>query len=483
MQQYVRFVLDERIVSVGFPDPSGLKPSATILNYLRSLPFHKGVKEGCAEGDCGACTVVIAEKGVDGKLAYSAVDSCLLFLPMIHGKQLITVENLAFRKGGHVQLHPVQEQMVETDGSQCGYCTPGIVMSLFSLYKNHNNPSRDVIDDALAGNLCRCTGYRPIVEAAQKACSGDGKDRFTEKETDIIALLDRIDSSGETLELITEQQSYFKPFTLAEALRLRKEHPHAIVIGGSTDIALRQTKKKELLPEILDLSGVKELKGITETAGMFSIGSGTSMETLKTFVGSKIPALSAILEVFGSLQIRNLATIGGNIGSASPIGDLLPLLFALDAQVVLASEHEERILPVREFITGYRKTSLAPDELIKTLVFPLPGEDEILWMHKVSKRRNLDISTVSLAVFLRRDGEIIREIRLGYGGMAERTRRATETESFLTGRSWSRSNVEAAMKILDGEFTPLSDARAEKEFRTAAARNLLMKCFMETQNS
>ena len=388
MKNVIKFVLDDKIVEVDFTKHPELKPTTTVLNYLRSYPTHKGVKEGCAEGDCGACTIVLSEL-CDNKLKYKTIDSCLVFLPMIHGKQLITVENLAIKKEKETVLHPVQQMMVETNGSQCGYCTPGIVMSLFGLYKNHNNPSREIIEDALTGNLCRCTGYQSIIEAAEKACSNNGFDHFTEKEDQIITLLNKIAENKETLLVKNKKQKYFKPFTLAEALRLRKENPDALIINGATDVALRQTKKKELLNEIIDLSSVEQLKSYYEDSQCCYFGVGMTMEQVRKVAADKFPPLHEILSVFGSLQIRNVATIGGNVGSASPIGDSLPLLFAYGAKVKLASETNERTLGIEDFIIGYRKTELRNDELITEIIVP-KNENAIVKSYKVSRRKDLE---------------------------------------------------------------------------------------------
>lgn len=479
MQHTVRFVLDDKIVEIDFLKVPGLKPSTTALNYLRSGPLHKGVKESCAEGDCGACTIVVAEPGNNGSLIYKALDSCLVFLPMIHGKQLITVENLALSGKNGNTLHPVQQMMIETNGTQCGYCTPGIIMSLFALFKNHIDPSREVIEDALTGNLCRCTGYEPILEAARKACT-DGKDHFSGREKMIFSMLKEITSARETLEIQTENQTYYKPFTLVEALRLRKGNPEAALINGSTDVALRQTKNREFLPLILDISAIDELKTFRETGDDYEFGSGVTLEQVKEITEERIPSLHKILKVFGSLQIRNIATIGGNIGSASPIGDTLPVLFALGAKIKVGSLASERIIGIDDFITGYRQTGLKKDELITEILIPKTPEGVTIGSYKVSKRKYLDISTVAGAFRLKTHKEIITEIVLAFGGMAATTKRALKTEKFLEGKKWTRETVKEAMDILAGEFTPLSDARAGAEFRKTVAANLLLKFYLET---
>lgn len=239
-ENVIAFVLDDKIKIIDFTKTPCLKPTTTVLNYLRSLHNHKGVKEGCSEGDCGACTVVLGEMNLEGKIKYTAVDSCLVFLPMIHGKQLVTVENLSPKTVNPDELHPVQKYMVNQFGSQCGYCTPGFIMSLFALYKNHKNPSRDVILDSLTGNLCRCTGYQPIIDAAREACKEGTEDRFTEKEPYIYELLEDIANATDTISVITDKQKYFRPISIQDALELRLEYPEAIIVNGSTDVALRQ---------------------------------------------------------------------------------------------------------------------------------------------------------------------------------------------------------------------------------------------------
>jgi xanthine dehydrogenase small subunit len=398
---------------------------------------------------------------------------------MIHGKQIITVENLAIPGNNGKILHPVQQMMVETNGTQCGYCSPGIVMSLFALFKNQNNPSRENIADALTGNLCRCTGYEPILEAAREACKG-GKDHFSGKETMILTMLKEITSGRETLEIQTENQSYYKPFTLDEALKLRKEKPEAILVSGSTDVALRQTKIKEVLPVILDLSAIDELKTFRESGDDFIFGAGLTLEQVKEITETKLPSVHKILKIFGSLQIRNLATLGGNIGSASPIGDTIPLLFAHKAKIKVCSSDSERILNFEDFITGYRKTGIRKDELITEVIIPKTPEGVTIGSYKVSKRKDLDISAVAGAFRLKTKKGIVTEMVLAYGGMAAMAKRALKTEKYLEGKKWTRETVEGAMNLLAVEFSPISDARAGAEFRNTVAANLLLKFYSET---
>src|ERR1035437_7772922 len=315
MQQTISFVLDGKIQTIDFREQ--YEPTTTVLNFLRSSPLHKGVKEGCAEGDCGACTIVIGELSSDKKMQYKAIDSCLVFLPMIHGKQLITVENLSAKTVSSEILHPVQQTMVDGNGSQCGYCTPGIIMSLFSLYKTENDPSKETIEDALTGNLCRCTGYKPIIEAAAKACVNKGEDQFTQNEKHIVDLLLQIKNETHSLEIITKRQKYFQPKTKAEALILRNKMQNSVLLSGATDVALRVTKRHELLDEIIDLSNIDELKKCIKTDYILKFGAGMSLEEVKVISKNELPALHEALVVFGSKQIRTLATLGGNLGSGS----------------------------------------------------------------------------------------------------------------------------------------------------------------------
>lgn len=475
MPDRVSFVLDGRPVAVDFGPGSGLTPTTTVLQYLRALPRHRGVKEGCAEGDCGACTVVLAEPDGAG-LRYEAVDSCLLFLPMLHRRQLITVANLKRPDG---VLHPVQQAMVDGHGSQCGFCTPGIVMSLFALYKQTDRVTEAGIRSALAGNLCRCTGYRPIIDAARAACDRRAPDHFTADEGRIRSLLEKIPEGA--VAIFTGAQRYLRPSTLREALGWRREYPEAVVVNGATDIALRVTKRHEQLPVILDLSAVREMKDLREENGTLIAGAGVTMQRLQEFSRTRLPVLSSLADSFGSLQIRNMATLGGNIGTASPVGDTLPLLMACDARVVLAAEGGERIVPANGLVVGYRRTACSPGELIAAVRIPIdPGRPVLRW-YKVSRRRDVDIATVSGGFRLELDaGRCVRRIVLAYGGMADRTKQAAATEAYLTGKPWTRRTVEKAMPFLRDDFQPISDVRGSAEMRMVAAGNMLLKFWDET---
>ncbi len=468
----IKFVYRNQIKEIDF-DSSPFTPNTTLLQFLRSESGSKGTKEGCNEGDCGACSVVLIEK-VNGKLTYRAVNSCVMFLPSAHGKQILTIEDL----GTTENLHPIQEIFVKEHASQCGFCTPGFIMSLFAQKAQKTDSSKEELIEAIEGNLCRCTGYRPIVVAAEDLAKIQDISYFeTYTRQDLI---DKIDKK-ETIIIKKDNYEYYIPFSLNDALRLKKEHQDAIISSGGTDLVLRVTKKKMPIHKIIDITMIDEIKGFRKDHTNLCIGAGTKIEDVYQITKKDIPALSQMLSLFGSKQIRNRASIGGNIATASPIGDTLPVLIALKAKLVLSAINTERIKTIENFIQGYRKTDLMSDELIKELILPLPEENTITKSYKISKRTHLDISTVSAGFSLKLDKGKVSEIILAYGGMAEMPKRATDTETFLQGKEWNEKNILEATKILKKEFTPLSDARSSSEARTIMAKNLLIKFFEETK--
>jgi xanthine dehydrogenase small subunit len=396
---------------------------------------------------------------------------------MIHGKQLITIENLKSPDG---KLHPVQQALVDSHGSQCGFCTPGIIMSLFALYKNEQKPDRDTIDNALMGNLCRCTGYTPIIEAAKNVCRKKRKDHFSANEEKIIHLLRRIKS--ERLVLTHNNQKYFRPVSIKDALQLRRKNPDAVSIAGATDIALRVTKNHETFVKVIDLSSISKLSGIKHNKNDTKIMAGTTLAMIRSYAKNIFPALYDTLNVFGSEQIRNLATIGGNLATASPIGDIAPVLMAYESSIILVGQKKNRKLAIEDFITGYRKTACGRSELISAIMIPHPKKNLKIRFYKFSKRRDLDISTVSGGFRLELTKKNrIKSIKLAYGGLAQMTKRALKTEKFLMRKEWNEDVVLKAGQILQKEFKPISDARAGAEGRMIAAKNLLLKFWTDTK--
>lgn len=473
----VKFILNDKLMTISF-NSSEFKPTDTVLKYLRSQFGLKGTKEGCGEGDCGACTVVLAEINGD-KISYRSLNSCLLFIPMLQGKQLITVESLEDKNG---LLHPVQQKMIEYYGSQCGYCTPGIVMNLFAAYKNNQSPDIDSIKKTLSGNLCRCTGYTPIIFAAQDILNDIHDDHFTDNEKQIYKSLTLIQGHN-TLYFEKNGQFYIKPFSLNDALIERKKHPTANIITGNTDFVLKVTKKKFFAEKILDLSDVKELNHINTIGNSYIIGSGTSLEKIKDTVQKDFPALNNSLSFFGSLQIRNIASLAGNIGSASPIGDSLPVLIAHKAIVQLKNINGTRSVLLEDFIKSYRKTDLKDDELIVAVEIPKNNKGFVR-SYKVSKRKETDISTLSACFNLNIDTKTgnVAEIIIVFGGMAATPKRALKTEKFLISKPFNKDTINDAQLILQTEFEPISDVRAEAEYRKIAAPNLLQKFYYDFSN-
>ncbi|MBN2894158.1 MAG: xanthine dehydrogenase small subunit [Bacteroidales bacterium] len=467
----ISFVFKNKIRTIDFNN-SEFSPTSTLLEFIRAQQNTKGTKEGCNEGDCGACTVVVVEKS-GNELKYRAVNSCVMFLPSIHGKQVLTIEDI----GSSDNLHPIQQIFIDQHASQCGFCTPGFIMSLFAQKADNPNSSKDELIEAITGNLCRCTGYRPIVDSAVDISKLNDLKLFHNYANP--ELIDSI-PVNDIVSLKTAKNEYYIPFNIEDAIKLRKEHKDAVITSGGTDLVLVVTKRKEHLPKIIDVSLLVDTQQIIETKDEIIFGAGVKIEDIYQFSKTKLPAMAEMLSLFGAKQIRNRATIGGNVGTASPIGDILPVLYAYNADIIIKGDTERKV-NINDYIIGYRKTLLGENELIKAVSIQKPAPNRITKAYKISKRVNLDISTVSAGFSMELEKNIIKDIVLNYGGMAERPKRASETENFLNGKEWTEQVVTEAMKIVEKEFTPLTDARSSKEARIIMAKNLLLKFYLETK--
>ena len=452
---------------------SHLDPNLTVLEYLRRHLGRTGTKEGCASGDCGACTVVVGE--LDGeRLRYRTLNACLAFLPALHGKQLITVEDL---KQGEA-LHPVQQAMVDCHGSQCGFCTPGFVMSLFALRKAGGDYDRARALEALGGNLCRCTGYRPILDAAAQACADRTPDRFDAQEAETVARLKAIAPQG-TAELSDGQKRCLLPTTLAELADAFVAEPTARLLAGGTDLALEVTQFHRPLPALIHVGHVAELKRLEVTDTHLVIGAATPLTDCYAALAAEYPDFGELLHRFASLQIRNQGTLGGNIGNASPIGDSPPLLIALGAELLLRRGGETRTLALEDYFLGYKVTARQEGEFIEAIGVPRASGNGAFRPYKVAKRLDVDISAVCAAFNLTLENGVVRGARIAYGGMAAIPRRAGAAEAALLGQPFDAAGIERACQALAADFAPLSDFRASREYRLLTAQNLLRKCHLE----
>jgi xanthine dehydrogenase small subunit len=466
----IRFIRGGELVSL-----TNVPPDRTLLEVLREDLGATGTKEGCGEGDCGACTVVIAEAEGD-KLQYRAINSCIRLAHSIDGMALWTVEDLAGQDG---QLHPAQEAMVQCHGSQCGFCTPGFVMSLFGMYQNHvcqGEPiTRALAQEELSGNLCRCTGYRPILDAAQKMAE------LPPVRVDEPALAARLNELAVKRQTVPATGSYLLPKSVPELLALRAQHPQAQIVAGCTDAGLWVTKQHMQFAQVLDVTQVQELRRVERYENHIAIGAAATLTDAFDALVADRPQLKAFATRFAGLPVRNSGTLGGNVANGSPIGDSMPLLIALGAHVVLMSERGHREMPLEQFYTGYRKNVLQPDEVLAWVKVPKPAQGEFLRAYKISKRYDDDISAVCLVVQLNvRDG-VVRHVRIGAGGVAPTPARAVQTEAALLGQPWTLETVQQATAALRAEFKPISDMRASAAYRAEVLGNLLQRFWLESQ--
>jgi xanthine dehydrogenase small subunit len=446
-------------------------PTQTLLQYLQHSG-RTGTKEGCGDGDCGACTVVVLGQDATGHPQYQAINTCLIPLAAMADRDILTVEGIA-----NGSLHPVQAAMVQTGGSQCGYCTPGFIMSLFAAYYDGA-----IADAAVEGNLCRCTGYLAIRRAAQQLNQGDQP-----RTHDPFAI--KLQQPPQPLPPMQYQgngQQFYRPTSLSDVLTLLDHYPEATLIAGATDLGLEMSHHRRVFPLLISLEAVPELLEIQDAPASIEIGAAVPLSQIQRCLQGLFPSLDTMLHWFAAGQIRNRATLGGNLGTASPIGDLPPVLLALNAQLKVASLAQQRTLPLDAFFTAYRQTELRPGEVIVSVQIPktmAPGATHRFnQSYKVGKRGTDDISIVAAAFTIDLDAESrIVQARLAYGGVAATPVRAIAVEAQLVGQPWTMATIQRIKPTLRAAFTPLTDLRGSAEYRRRLVANLFEKFFVETQ--
>ncbi len=451
----IRFMLNGEIVTV-----EGAAPTVTLLDWLRETRGLTGTKEGCNEGDCGACTVTVSTLDDTG-VTHQALNACILFLPQLAGKAVRTVEGIAAPDG---ELHPVQDAMVAEHGSQCGFCTPGFVMSMYTAHRT----GRVDHDDVLAGNLCRCTGYAPIVRAAQRAASRPVPAWEIDERATLDALAQSGDMSGEGVYL---------PGSTASLAAIYAAHPNATIVAGATDVGLWVTKQFRPVGPVIFTHRAGDLARIERVQGGLRIGAGVTLSRLRGAMADRHPDFAELIRRYGSVQVRNAATIGGNIANGSPIGDGPPALIALGAELTLRHGEDRRRMPLEDFFLDYGKQDRMPGEFVESIF--VPDQEDTLACYKLSKRFDQDISAVCGCFALRMDGDVVAGARIAFGGMAGTPKRAHAAEAALTGQMLSAQAVRDAQDALTQDFQPLSDMRASAAYRMQAARNMIRRYWLE----
>jgi len=475
MRQGIRFLLGHEPVEL-----DTLDPTLTVLEWLRRRAFRRGTKEGCAEGDCGACSVIVAEPE-GGRLRYRAINACIRFMPTLDGCQLLTVEDLKAPDG---TLHPVQQALVDQHGSQCGFCTPGFVMTLAALHHEAPAPlSRQRIDDALAGNLCRCTGYGPIIEAARTMHRTPGATaHLADREPEVLARLQAW-RDGATYRIGEAGRAFVSPGSLADLLRLTAEHPDATILAGATDVGLWVTKQHRRLDPVIWLGRVPELMALDETEDTLRIGAGVTYARAFARIAELWPAVGELNRRLGSEQIRNAGTIGGNIANGSPIGDSPPWLIAAGATLHLAHRDGRRAIRLEDYFLAYGKQDRRPGEIVLAVTVPKPKPGQSLHAYKIAKRFDQDISAVACGIRVTLNGDRLTDVRIAYGGMAATPKRASHAEAALEGQPSTEAAFRRGMAALAEDFQPISDMRASAAYRLKVAQNLLFKAHVESSEA
>ncbi|SON56484.1 4-hydroxybenzoyl-CoA reductase subunit gamma [Hartmannibacter diazotrophicus] len=469
MRDTIRFLRAGKIVEL-----SDVGPTETLLDYLRLREGSCGTKEGCNEGDCGACTVAVGAPH-RGTIRYRPVNACIQLLGMLDGKEIVTVEDLA---DGDI-LHPVQAAMVDHHGSQCGFCTPGIVMSLFTLYHAGKAADRFAINDCLAGNLCRCTGYRPIVDAAKSVCTGEVGDRFAREADATVGILQFL-SDRQDIFIGNDKSFFAAPRTIDSLADLYLRHPDATLVAGATDVGLWVTKQLRKLPKVIHLGRILGMSQIEDIGDAILIGASATFEDAMPHFSAIDPDFGEMMRRVGSKQVRAAGTVGGNVANGSPIGDTPPVLIALGSTVELRKGNESRALPLESFFIDYGKQDRERGEFVAGLMVPKLAANQHLRVYKISKRFDQDISALLGAFRFTVEEGVITEARIAFGGMAGTPRRAYSTEERLIGTEPSKTaSWGTAREGLSIDFKPLSDMRASDHYRLETAWALLAKALVE----
>jgi len=468
----IKFLLNQSETTIDQIDPN-----TSVLDYLRDNLNRTGTKEGCASGDCGACTVVIAE-AEGNQLVYLSANACITNIGSLHGKQLITVEDLK----NDNQLHNVQQAMVDCHGSQCGFCTPGFIMSMFALRKNNVTADPHKTIESLGGNLCRCTGYKPIIQAANQSFKSPSDDQFSEQHDAVVEQLDSINQQYPNAHLTHLDKQFFSPSTSDELAKLLVEYPEARLLAGGTDLCLEFTQFLREAQVLVHTGRVKDLATVELNDKSLLLGAAVTYSHAADQLISLYPDLKELIERLGSLQVRNQATIAGNIGNASPIGDMPPVLIALGAELVLRKGDERRTISIEDYFIKYKVTALQTSEFIERIIIPRPDALADFKAYKISKRLEDDISATCGVFSIKIDQGTVSAIKIAFGGMAEIPKRAKHCEQALLNQPWNSQSIERAMVEFEKDFAPISDFRASADYRLDVSKNMLRRLYLELES-